>query len=417
MRFTLASLVVMCCRALQNDSCDSIHGMQCSDADIGYTTGVWSHEECCQTCQGHAGCAAWSWNFVDGHCHIHSACSQTTNPNYHSGISSVPSPPSPPGPPAPASQICVNKVGLGTEESIWRKLGSHPSCRGEFKSEGFGMCSGDPTSITLDMRSVQSKQGCYAYGSSQKLTWKMTELKKIVFDVEWEDCEQVWTAPLWLTPAKWVKPQGLSGEIDVLETCKKHQRETVGTSIICRDHPDPECFEPQWGEAKSSNGPLHMSANIDEDGTWTMHKCNLDGSNCQLVSRYPRYLEKIHNANQAFSFMSDLYNGGAGDSGWKACGTLNHNTQCRYTIANIYVQKKGDPPAPPPPPSPTPPSPPSPTPPSPPSPPSPSPPSSGQCCFGGCSGSCQGGWCGQSQANCEANCNGKWCPSQSHVVV
>merc|ERR1712217_298476 len=61
-------------------------------------------------------------------------------------------------------------------------------------------------------------------------------------------------------------------------------------------------------------------------------------------------------------------------------------------------------------------------PPSPPSPPSPSPPSPpvppiGQCCYGDCSGSCQGGWCGQSQANCEGNCNGKWCPKQSEIMV
>jgi len=56
---------------------------------------------------------------------------------------------------------------------------------------------------------------------------------------------------------------------------------------------------------------------------------------------------------------------------------------------------------------------PAPTPPSPPSPP----PSAGQCCSNNvCSGSsCQGGWCGQSQAHCEGNCNGKWCPHAASV--
>merc|ERR1712232_621545 len=52
-----------------------------------------------------------------------------------------------------------------------------------------------------------------------------------------------------------------------------------------------------------------------------------------------------------------------------------------------------------------------------PAPPAPTPspppsPTSGSCCFNGCSGSCQGGWCGQSQTNCEGNCNGKWCPKE-----
>lgn len=73
------------------------------------------------------------------------------------------------------------------------------------------------------------------------------------------------------------------------------------------------------------------------------------------------------------------------------------------------------PPAPPTPPSP-PPTPPSPTPPSPPL-------SAGQCCFGaagaacGEMSSCQGGWCGQNQAQCEGNCNGKWCPKEHEVIV
>lgn len=61
-------------------------------------------------------------------------------------------------------------------------------------------------------------------------------------------------------------------------------------------------------------------------------------------------------------------------------------------------------------PSPTPsPSPPSPSTPS----PTPEPPSAeGQCCFGGCGISCQGGWCGQSQDHCTGNCKGLWCPSR-----
>jgi len=42
--------------------------------------------------------------------------------------------------------------------------------------------------------------------------------------------------------------------------------------------------------------------------------------------------------------------------------------------------------------------------------PTPTPPAgSGQCCYGGCGQSCQGGWCGLSQGNCEGNCGGQWC--------
>lgn len=79
----------------------------------------------------------------------------------------------------------------------------------------------------------------------------------------------------------------------------------------------------------------------------------------------------------------------------------------------------------PPAPSPTP-APPAPSPaPTPPPGPTPTPPSpaAGQCCHGAAGdscasmSSCQGGWCGQSQAQCEGNCNGKWCPKANTTTV
>lgn len=38
---------------------------------------------------------------------------------------------------------------------------------------------------------------------------------------------------------------------------------------------------------------------------------------------------------------------------------------------------------------------------------------SGNCCFGSCGTSCQGGWCGESKENCEGNCKGMWCGGSS----
>jgi len=110
MRFTVACLLVGSYKAQESTICDSIHGIQCTDADIGYITGVTTHDQCCQACEAHAGCGAWSWNFNDGHCHLHASCAQASNPDYHSGIGSAPSPtppaPAPPGPsPTGASTI------------------------------------------------------------------------------------------------------------------------------------------------------------------------------------------------------------------------------------------------------------------------------------------------------------------------
>jgi len=207
------------------------------------------------------------------------------------------------------------------------------------------MCAGDRTSISLDMTQVRDKRGCYVYKSQEHLTFDSHKLKKLEFDAEWQDCQHIWFAPLWIVPRRWIAPQGRSGEIDLIETCRSHKHDTVGTSIICNDHPHPNCFEPQWGQAAGSGGPLHFVAHIDYNGTWYMYKYKHpynENSQGELVSRYPYFLQTNTGSKQhmKFHFMSDLYNGGAGDAGWRACGTMNWNTQCKYTIANIHLEYK-----------------------------------------------------------------------------
>jgi len=197
------------------------------------------------------------------------------------------------------------------------------------------------------MTQVHNKRGCYVYSTQGVLTWSMKKFMQLEFDAEWTNCQNIWFAPLWLTPSPWKAPQGLSGEIDLIETCRSHHHDTVGTSIICRDHPHPDCYEPQWGSAASSGGPLHFVAKIDDAGTWTMKKYSYpyeESSVGTLVSRYPNYIDTIHatkwGEDWPFHLMSDLYNGGGGDTGWRHCGTLNYGTQCKYTIANITFQFK-----------------------------------------------------------------------------
>lgn len=216
-------------------------------------------------------------------------------------------------------------------DSIWAMRNSHPSCQGAFKKDGSGMCSGDPTSITMDLSKVADKVGCYVWEARQ-CEWKMTEFKSMEFDAEWSDCDDLWIAPLWLTPSPWKPPQGKSGEIDLIESCKGH-RGTVGTSIICNDHHrgDPNCKEPKWG--KTSGGSGHFVGKIDQgSGTWTLHK---DG---ELISQYPAYTKTIWDAKFPFHLVSDIYNGGNGDAGWHGCGTLNKKTNCMFKVKNIKIE-------------------------------------------------------------------------------
>lgn len=165
--------------AQQNAICDSIHDMQCSDADIGFSSGVWSHEQCCQACQGHAGCTAWSWNFKDGHCHLHSSCSQTSNPDYHSGIGG--GGPSPPAPPSPAGSTSIVTFHWNAHWQCAQHSGGDEACRlaavqkfGELVSE-----SGAQIAVGIEIN-----------GASSALSgWSTSG--------EYEDAVSVMVAPGW----------------------------------------------------------------------------------------------------------------------------------------------------------------------------------------------------------------------------
>jgi len=255
------------------------------------------------------------------------------------------------------ASLCKNgEVRMGEESSIWRKRNFMESCKGEYKSEGFSQCKGDHTSIQLDMSKVHNKQACFAYSTAGVLQWDMQPGTTITFNAEWENCDKVWTAPIWLMASSWIGPQGLTGEIDLLETCSGHGDESFTTSIICGDHHpnNPQCKEPHWGSAYRGNG--FFRGKIDAGGTWTMDKCNLDGSNCELISQYPNYLSLNHGSqrHEKFHFTSTLFNGGSGnggDGGWGGCGTLNLDTNCKYTITDIQVGTGTPDPAPSPSPS------------------------------------------------------------------
>eukprot|EP00928_Gymnodinium_smaydae_P015177 TRINITY_DN15564_c0_g1_i1.p1 TRINITY_DN15564_c0_g1~~TRINITY_DN15564_c0_g1_i1.p1 ORF type:complete len:672 (+),score=103.75 TRINITY_DN15564_c0_g1_i1:47-2062(+) len=243
---------------------------------------------------------------------------------------------------------CARKVPVGNG-SVWSHLNAAESCRGAFRQEGSFMCVNgkgvpDPTSIGISLKGLLDKTGCFAW-STLGCGWQMLDVRYIEFDVEWQDCDQLWFAPLWFFSDPWIAPQGRSGEIDLLESCRSSRLPwTLRTSIICKDHPDPHCFEPHWGSAVGSDGPQHFFATIADDGTFSMVKCNVDRSSCTTVSNFPRFLETVYPTTRGrdnlFHFVSDIWNGGAGDDGWQHCGQLNRGSRCSYTVANIRIIAK-----------------------------------------------------------------------------
>ena len=73
----------------------------------------------------------------------------------------------------------------------------------------------------------QSGRGCMSYGTAgSHCTMQKSEIREIRFTAATSGCffgprdpRNVWAAPLWITPALWIPPQGRSGEIDFLERC------------------------------------------------------------------------------------------------------------------------------------------------------------------------------------------------------
>ena len=246
--------------------------------------------------------------------------------------------------------LCPNGRIPMDGKSIWTHQGGANSCNGSYNDEGFSQCQGDPTSITLDMSHVHKKDNCFAYNTSQKLPFKPSQIRELSFDAQWDQCGDIWAAPIWLTPSSWEINQGQSGEIDFIETCRSNDNYGIKTAIMCGQHleRDNKCYEPNWGNGQSSDGAKHFIGQIDHNsGDWTMHKCdNLNETNvanCQLISRYPRFLFTNNGSkkNMDFHFVSDLWGGDGGDDGFAACG--NHNkpdTTCKYTVANIKIVHK-----------------------------------------------------------------------------
>lgn len=254
--------------------------------------------------------------------------------------------------PNPGSSLCQNgHVDMGSVQgNIWGYVSASSSCPGPYKTEGFSQCAGDPTSISLDMSTVSDKEGCYRYNTNDGLKWKFEVGTEITFDAEWENCEEIWTAPIWHTPDEWREPQGLTGEIDLIESCRSHRDETFTTSIICDDQPtNPKgdcyncCYEPHWGSTSGGSG--HFIGRVDPSGTFTLNKCTLgDHTNCELTAQYPNYLGLNHGTQHgdSFRFVSSLFNAVQNprvDPGWSGCGTLNSNTNCKYTVANVAVKQ------------------------------------------------------------------------------
>ena len=200
----------------------------------------------------------------------------------------------------------------------------------------------DLTSIYVDMRSVQNKVGCFEWVTRECL-FSMKSVQRIDFDVEWQDCENLWMAPIWTFSSPWVYPQGTSGEIDFVEECPVPR---VSTNLGCYSADRRKCSDAQpWGSGGSSNGPKHVAMTLDHSGNLEVQVCGIDRRNCRTVATYKDYLNTVYptrdGRDNLFHFVSDIWNDRGGDKGWGGCHAVrNPSTSCRYAVTNIVVTRR-----------------------------------------------------------------------------
>merc|ERR1711865_791416 len=167
---------------------------------------------------------------------------------------------------------------------------------GEVSGNGGAMCvrngKADPTSIYVDLAGQRQKTGCFAW-----------EMKACEFDIKMQDCDNTWAAPLWLRPHPWsgLCPgttdnngcSGLSGEVDLAESCPIG--EMVANFAACNgaDKDTPKCSEVAW---KDTN--MHCmrtrkyTMTINSAGDLTTKVCH--GSVCNDAGFFLGYLASVN---------------------------------------------------------------------------------------------------------------------------
>lgn len=200
--------------------------------------------------------------------------------------------------------------------------------------------SGQPdyTSIFVDMQSLEDKSGCFGWTSSE-CTMDLRRVSSIEFDIYLQNCDDIWAAPLWITPTPWVGPGPVSGEVDMVELCPVG---SVATNFAGPGHVNE--YEKVWSSSSGLGVPKHFVMTIQGDGgDLQTTVCNLDGSNCVKGGHYLDFLDTVSSAKSKgptspYTFTSDVWNGIGGDGGWSGCKAKNNvDTTCQFAVMNIRV--------------------------------------------------------------------------------
>lgn len=259
--------------------------------------------------------------------------------------------------------LCPGSNAVGPSgDWVWTTgAAPSPSCTSPPVENNAQMCNGDPTSIVL--QATQGTPQCLA-AKMPDCTFNMHDLYQMDFDLTMNDCKGTWAAPLWVSPHHW-EGGGASGEIDMVENCPSDR---VASNFAGGGNP-----------VKWDVDPNYFSGHVTlwNTGDIKMKLCNDnevqgDGS---CPGGGEAYYPNIYGSNGCtkgdcvFTFISDIWNGNSGDSGYQGCahGHPHLDAACGFSIRNIRLQANDGtfpgkcaaltnaaPPSPPSPPSPSP---------------------------------------------------------------
>ncbi|CAJ1376347.1 unnamed protein product [Effrenium voratum] len=191
----------------------------------------------------------------------------------------------------------------------------------------------------VNLAGAAAKTGCFAWSAGSCVV-DFRLVQRIEFDFDVKSCGSVWAAPLWISPHPWDSPAATSGEVDFVEACPVGQ---MYTNFACGGH------EEAIGNADNLGGPKHFIMTFDgttsftSGGTLRTQICELGPTNCRNSAFYPDFLSRVdptkgRGTSFPYTFLSDIWNGFGGDSGWTGCKARNNpNSQCEYAVRNIKV--------------------------------------------------------------------------------
>ncbi|KAL1515491.1 hypothetical protein AB1Y20_002115 [Prymnesium parvum] len=228
-------------------------------------------------------------------------------------------------------------------------------------------CVGDSSSVRIEL--TPGKAECLvAHAPQCKIP--MHDFVSLDYELAVRGCGAVWAAPLWITPDTWQWGAG-SGEVDSTEMCP---RGAVYLNFAGGGHQVASRLPAAGGEA-------HVTVRKDARGVVTVAACTADeaaahggqcappqysgcddclraaqpfGCWCNEQSTPPNIYGSggcVEGTDCMWTLVSDIWNGVAGDEGYKGCmtevageveaGKPNLKSQCALSVQKIRLRGGG----------------------------------------------------------------------------